>query len=345
MKTKELKQELQNEVNKIVLPDLTEEILTKYNTFKPTEVIKSEKKKRKFIYYLVPSLSLVVGAILLIIIFTLPNRKIPINNVNLISASKEVIGKEVLLAGSILDESITSSTKNMALVKRNENINKLKEDIYLIHEYLITAEMLINKEDVEMAVYNNENPDYSEYKYDMLLDYKTTTYHFYYNESGLYYDHDDLDEVSIYFDGVLVFDNVSYLVKGSRENEENEEFTTKTTIYNGDKKILTVEQELEMDENEYTYIYYDEYGRKDRIIEQSVEYDDLVKEMEISIESGDGEIEQEFSFEYLEKYIKTEYEYEYGEYERELELRIYDYDTFYRYVLVDSEIDHIDINK
>ena len=283
MKTKELKKYLKSEVDKITLPDLSDNILSNTSFNLASQEVKT-KPKRKWLYFMLPSFTLVAVVIILLVIFIRPN-----NNVreNLLNSSKEVIGKEVMLASSILDEN--SNIK----AKLSYNTNKLNEDIDLINEYLETANLIMNEESKELLVYLNDNSDYP-YKYYMTNVSETLA--FYYNESSPYYE-DDLDEVSIDFSGVLIIDEQIYDINGHRENEDNEEFNTDIYIYQNDNLILSIEQETEHKENEYTYTYY-RLNKAYLEVNQNVEYEDGNKKMSIEIEQNN--LEREISFVYLD---------------------------------------------
>lgn len=58
--------------------------------------------------------------------------------------------------------------------------------------------------------------------------------------------------LEVFWSSVTLF----YEVRGHRENEENEEFSTETTIYLAGSPYLQIEQETEVNEYEYTYTYY-----------------------------------------------------------------------------------------
>ena len=344
MNKKDLKEMLKSKANNINLPDKSSDILIKLETFNNVTVVenKVKNKKKKYLFTLIPSLSLAVVIIILIFIF-LPKGKIepndPIINkgdkVNL-TTSKEVIAKEVILAGSILND---NSTK-----LRRYDESDFRRDVDLIHEYLLIANMLMNENNIKMDIYINDNEEYKEYKYYMSLNYENTNLEFYYNESNPYYeDLDDLDEVSVDFSGLILIDNNRYDVLGHRENEENEEFETTTTIYMNDMPYLKVDQETEINEFAYEFTYYDN-GKEYLVIEQEVEFEDGIKETNIKVKENN--VEREFSFTYLKDYIETEYESDSEDDEFELEdLRIYDYRTYYLYVLENSEFKEIKKNK
>lgn len=329
MKTKELKKYLKSEVDKITLPDLSDNILSNTSFNLASQEVKT-KPKRKWLYFMLPSFTLVAVVIILLVIFIRPN-----NNVreNLLNSSKEVIGKEIILASSILDEN--SNIK----AKLSYNTNKLNEDIDLINEYLETANLIINEESKELLIYLNDNSDYP-YKYYMTN--VSETLKFYYNETSPYYE-DDLDEVSIDFSGVLIIDEQIYDIKGHRENEDNEEFNTDIYIYQNDNLILSIEQETEHKENEYTYTYY-RLNKAYLEVNQNVEYEDGNKKMSIEIEQNN--LEREISFVYFKDYILCEYESEEGELEIELEeIYIYEYESYYLYKFPNTNIPDIKKNK
>ena len=140
---------------------------------------------------------------------------------------------------------------------------------------------------------------------------------------------DDFDEISIDFEGIMIIDNQEYQVFGHRENEENEEYEVETNISFNGEKILKVEQETEINENEYTYTYY-QNNQPFREVSQEVETENGRREMSISVKEGNKE--QEFEFTYLEgNKISCEYSLEEGESETEIELMITEYNDYYLY--------------
>lgn len=330
MKTKEVKALLKQEASQVTLPDQSRTILEKYQASPlkatPITTTKTQVQFRKKLL-LWPSLAVTFVVVILLIIFLRPTKPTnPVGSLNM-TASKEVIGKEIILAGAILGD-------NQGNKARQYSESDYIQDVNLIHEYFLTGDMLLNQTNIEMQVSYNDNTDYADYKYVMELVYNTYTYKFYYNESNPSYDGDDLDEVSVDFRGVLVFNSTFYEVRGHRENEENEEFSTETTIYLAGSPYLQIEQETEVNEYEYTYTYYAN-GKKQRVITQEIEYEGGVKEIAISVEENNSE--REFKYTYYKDYVLVEYEASYGQVETELEdLRIYEYEDYYKYSLSNS---------
>lgn len=337
MSSKKIKDILKAEANKIVITDRSQEILEKYQPVKAPVVKETTPKKKWWNLSLGLGLSLVVGIVVLFLILNLNRPNSPVGPTPqpgnpTMTKAKSVIGQEIMLAGS-LTEGEEVIQQPMAL---RANVNY--DDIYLIHDYLLTGEMLLNKTNVEMTIELNTNDMYSEYTYFMKVTYLDSndeeSYDFYYNEYPQE-DGRDNDEVSIDFSGIMIFSSYQLKVEGTRENEENEEFTTITKLFKDDNLFLKIEQETEVNENEYKYTYY-ENNRVTRTVEQEVEYENNKKEMSITVEENN--VEREFNYTYYNDHILCEYELESGNIESEIEVLIYEYDTYYLYVIDEKEI-------
>ena len=321
MTKNDIKEILKKSASEIKLPDLTNSIINNVNVVTKTTV--KAKKRFKLRYLLAPCLA-VASVIIIVLSIFLNNKNISTNNEIDLTTSKLVIGREVMLASSILNDEVNQP------INLRYTQNDYENDINSIHEYLLTCDLLREDIIVDYKLYLNEDENYP-YKYKMLLNYPNFTYTFYYNEVNTEYDFDDLDEVSIDFNGLLLLNETSYSVRGHRENEGNDEFKTETIILQDDMPYLRISQENEEDENEYTYSYY-RNGRIIKEVTQSLEFDDGKREMSISIEENNEETE--ISFTYHNEYIEVEYEIENNEEEFELEdLIIYIFDDHYIYHL------------
>ena len=353
MKNKEVKEHLQKAYKEFSAPELDTSLISKLERARVNqEIIEIKEKQRKF-KWIIPSLSGAIACITLILVtvFTLPGQSsiysspssVTNSNKLPLTKAKSVIGNEIMLA-SILTDNEQTSTLKMARMPQNE----YNDNVYLIHDYLITGEMLLDKQDINMEIYYNDNQDYS-YTYKMIIDYfdsfnNNSHYIFYYNENPLEEDDDsDHDEISISFNGIIIIDDLEYQVVGQRENEENEEFSIETTLSLNNQKIVTIKQETEINENEYDYIYY-RNNLPYREVRQEIETENNRKEMQIEIKENN--FERTFNFEYLTNHqIRCEYEYEDEETETEIEIEllITEYDTYYLYS--SSNYDDVRIEK
>ena len=353
MKNKEVKECLKTAYEDLSNPNFNSDLISKLEIARLSQKKDEVRNQKAHSKWLIPSLSGAFAclAIVLITVFTLPGQtsinSTPSSILNPnqlpLTKAKSVIGNEIILA-SILTDNEKTSTLKMARLAQDD----YESNVYLIHDYLVTGEMLLNKQDVTMEIYYNDNQDYS-YCYKMVINYidafnNSLDYIFYYNETPLEYDSDDdHDEISITFDGIIIIDNFEYHIEGTRENEENEEFSIETTISLNNQKIVTIEQETEVNENEYTYILY-QNNHPYKEVSQEIETENNKKAMQIEIKENNEE--RTFNFEYLTNHqITCEYEYEdeeSGE-EVEIELHITEYNSYYIYS--STGYDDVIINK
>ena len=168
---------LKNSASEIKLPDLTNSILNNVNVVTKTTV--KAKKRFKLRYLLAPCLA-VASVIIIVISIFLNNRNISTNNEIDLTTSKLVIGKEVMLASSILNDEVNQP------INLRYTQNDYENDINSIHEYLLTCDLLREDIVVDYKLYLNEDENYP-YKYKMLLNYPNFTYTFYYNEVNTEY--------------------------------------------------------------------------------------------------------------------------------------------------------------
>lgn len=332
MKKQEVKEKLKQAYEEINVPSFDEGLIQKLEDARLNQTVSPVKKK--FVFPWKPAALLLGAGVVAAMIFIPWNSSSPISsvpgNVIEVTRAKNVISNEIMIAGLLTDE---ETEQIYALRKARSNSENYKESVNLIHEYLLSGELLLNKSDLKTEIFYNDNPNYN-YDYLMEVSYSDANdhlmYQFYYSESKRYEsDEDDFDEISIDFEGVMIIDNQEYQVFGHRENEENEEYEVETNISFNGEKILKVEQETEINENEYTYTYY-QNNQPFREVSQEVETENGRREMSISVKEGNKE--QEFEFTYLDdNKISCEYSLEEGESETEIELMITEYNDYYLY--------------
>lgn len=302
MKNKEVKECLKTAYEDLSNPNFNSDLISKLEIARLSQKKDEVRNQKAHSKWLIPSLSGAFAclAIVLITVFTLPGQtsinSTPSSILNPnqlpLTKAKSVIGNEIILA-SILTDNEKTSTLKMARLAQDD----YESNVYLIHDYLVTGEMLLNKQDVTMEIYYNDNQDYS-YYYKMVINYidafnNSLDYIFYYNETPLEYDSDDdHDEISITFDGIIIIDNFEYHIEGTRENEENEEFSIETTISLNNQKIVTIEQETENDENGLEYTLY---KNKQEVYSTEIEYEIHNNRIKYSFEEEHKE-EREYEF-------------------------------------------------
>ena len=340
MKKEEIITKLKSSYEQIETQHFNNDLISRCEDARLNQEVIEAKKKFAFPFKLIfpiASTCLIAGIIALGV--TLPRIRGEISSsidnpsTVTLTKAKSVISNEIMLA-SILTDNNDLGLRSLRLA-RNEKNQSLgyEETISLIHEYLLTGELLLNKENFVTNIYYNEDENHP-YQYLMEVSYTddldNLSYKFYYSEYKRYEydDEDDLDEISIIFEGELIIDNETYQVNGYRENEEDE-YQIETNIYYLNERILSIEQETEINENEYTYTYY-RNNHEYRKVSQEVEIDNNKKEMSISVEENNKELE--FQFEYLmENKIYCEFELEEGDVESEIELMIEERADYYIY--------------
>ncbi len=334
MKTKDLKDILKIEANKINIPDYSENILAKvdYNT-KP--VADSSCKRKKSTRIIIPSLTGFVTVLAIIILVLFINFKSTEVKPSL-TRGKELIGKEIFVAGNLVD---SNSSKLSKFSQKNSDI--LYDDAKFIHDYLIIGEMMFEQDNIEISVYENNDSNYKEYDYLMQVRYKVETeyfldYDFYYNETQKNNYKNDEKESNSTFEGIMLIGDIEYVVNGEKEIEDDE-YETTTRIFTSSESYIEIKQETEINENEYSYIFY-ENNRKIKELKQSIEIEDNNKEMEIELKDFSTNISKELQFKYLNNYIYCEYEREINEEEVEIELKIYEYADYYEYHFNEDQI-------
>lgn len=291
MKTKDIKSILKSEADKVEIKDFSSDILARANLIPLDNEVKVKPKRRISILskILVPTISLAVVCIFcVLLIFRFNgNGKTPIYTT--VTKAKELIGYEVLQGTSFIDNS------NSSLFKKKLSEDEFRKEINNIHKHLINAEMLLNKDDIEIKI---EVSDDKNYQYKMLFNYKDVNsnnvdYVYYYNEEPLNDEDDDedIDEVNSKISGIVYIDSKKWLIEGEKEVEKDE-FEIELTFKDPENpnSYFTISQETEVNENEYEYKFYNNGNVK--VVKQEIENN------EMTLEIKDNNQTKKYEFEY-----------------------------------------------
>ena len=201
--------------------------------------------------------------------------------------------------------------------------------------------MMLNKEDITIQNQINEDKNYQDYAYKLVVSYQSSMdYTLYYNEQTLFEEdeEEDIDEVSSQLEGIMIKNGTPFVVKGQKE-VENDEFECELIIYEDDTKqnYIKINQETETNENEYTYEFFKD-GRCIRELSLELEIENNKKEM--SIEIQEGNLEKEFTFEYnlTLNEIRCTYENDTDDIEIK-DIIIYIHDEYYLYVFSKLDVE------
>ena len=292
MKTKDIKTILKSEADKVEIKDFSSNILARANLVpldKEEIVVKPRKRISIICKILVPTLSLglvCVFCVLLFIRFNNNQTTPPIYTT--VTKAKELIGYEVIQGTNLIDNS-------NSLLKRKLSNSEFEQECKTIHKHLVNAEMLMNKEDIDITI---EVSDDKNYQYKMLFDYKDVTgdvvkYVYYYNEEALNDDDDDkdIDEVNSKISGIVFIDSKKWIVEGEKEVEKDE-YEIELTFRDPENpnSYFSISQETEVNENEYEYKFYN--NGNVTVVKQEIEKN------EMSLEIKENNQTKKYEFEY-----------------------------------------------
>ena len=98
----------------------------------------------------------------------------------------------------------------------------------------------------------NTDEEYKEYETKMTVSYQDTSYVAYYNETPVDEKFDDFDEVETKLDGIMLMNDVTYKISGTKE-VEGDEIETTIKSYIDQNNWVVVEQSIENGEQEFEY--------------------------------------------------------------------------------------------
>lgn len=350
---KKLREDILQQIDETKLTNVqSSKILASYLEKKEAK----SKKHSKLLKGLIPSLSFAVVAAIVIpvgIKFGIngedPNiPPIPPSPVTLAGSNEIAFG--VLSAANLSGHIDNSSPLGLRKSLRVIDFDTLDEKVQMINPYMYTAEEMLDANmrlDDKYEVYYNEDVGYESYQYKMIYDDKSTI--FYFNESKLPGDNDwDEDEIEEEFrlDGLMLLqDNSTYEVIGSRELEQEsdeQEYALNLRIYFDENRshYLEVKREVEQESNEYEESY--KYTRYENGRE--------VSEIELSFEEEDGDYVEIETFDrnssnvdgdfFVRKVNNSELEIDYTLSNDRSTMQVYIEDEGTNYHYVDSNVNY-----
>ena len=314
MKNKEIKKIIKDASSKIIINDYQEEILRRVD-YTPLE-----KETKKFNFKPVLSFSLLAAAFIVTLVTVLPkitNPSTPNSPITL-TQSKKSLSYEIQALGAFIPNDSNNSTNLKRLAKfKNSNENNYQEIASDIKDYLLTGEMMFEKDSVKTSLEKNNDTNYSNYEYKLTstfidgAQYKSS-YIIYYKENITIED-DKKNETSSVLQGVMLKDNQEYKIICNKEIEQDECELELTIFLNENKSdYIVIEQEIEKFENEYTYMVYKD-NKKTEETSLEIETKNNKKEMSIELKKYDINGKElsidEYEFEYIDDTtIKCSYE-------------------------------------
>ena len=320
MKNKEIKKIIKDASSKIVINDYQKEILSRVD-YTPLE-----KETKKFNFKPALSFSLLAVALVVTLVTVLPkitNTSNPNSQITL-TQSKKSLSYEIQALGAFLpNESNNSSLKRLAKFK-NSNENNYQEIASDIKDYLLTGEMMFEKDNVITSLEKNNDTNYNNFEYKLtstfidIAQYRSS-YIIYYNENITIED-DKKNETSSVLQGVMLKDNQEFEIICNKEIEQDEcELELKIFLNENKSDYIVIEQEIEKFENEYTYMVYKD-NKKTEETSLEIETKNNKKEMSIELKkydiNGKELSRDEYDFEYKDDTtIECSYENDLVEYE------------------------------
>ena len=350
---KKLREDILQQIDENALTNVqSSKILASYLEKKEVK----SKKHSKLLKGLIPSLSF---ALVLAIVIPVgikfgmngedPNiPPIPPSPITLAGANEIAFG--VLSASNLSNHVDNSSPLGVRKSLRLIDVTALDEKVQMINPYMYTAEEMLDvnmRLDDKYDIYYNEDVGYESYQYKMIYDDNATI--FYFNETKLPGDDDwDEDEIEEEFrlDGLMLLqDNSTYLVEGSRELEQEsdeQEYALNLRIYFDENRshYLEVKREVEQESNEYEESY--KYTRYENGRE--------VSEIELSFEEEDGDYVEIETFDrnsssvdgdfFVRKVNNSELEIDYTLSNDRSTMQVYIEDEGANYHYVDSNVNY-----
>lgn len=339
MKTKDLKKLLQKEANQIPIGNYQQQILSQVQVENMVEEKTPTKKKKLGLWFssFVAATACVCVVLFAVINSTKPNHPTPPPSTQ-VSKAKQLLSYEMVALGNVVDSSYEST---LQIKRKQEPTNEQIQIVEEIHEYLITGEMMLNKENITIQNQINKDVNYPDYAYQLIVSYQSLTdYTLYYNEQTLFEEDEDedIDEVASKLEGVMIKNEIPFLIEGKKE-VENDEFECELIIYEDATKqnYIKINQETETNENEYAYEFFKD-GKCIRELSLELEIENNKKEM--SIEIQEGNLEKEFTFEYnlTLNEIRCTYENDTDDIEIK-DIIIYIHDEYYLYVFSKLDVE------
>lgn len=190
--------------------------------------------------------------------------------------------------------------------KRSRNYTNNEYDMIAlnINPYLLLSASILNEGSISYVTLNNDN----EYSHNMKISLNVYNYHqeyqFSYNEVK---NKENKHEISYIIEGMIISNNTSYVIKGTREISNDEcEVDLKLFLDESNNEYIELSQETEKRENEYSYSHY----INNKLYEEfEIEHEINGTTNKIEIEVSKENTNYEYEFIYLSNHIETKYEF------------------------------------
>lgn len=300
---KDVIRRIKEESNNLSVPNLRKETINMINN-----------KESKVKVYKRPSLKLALGGICLFVIALAIIIPLSLGSDNTkdshqVSQSRRTYAQQAATLFSLVGDSTTNLSLGFTESEANEIADRLDD-------YMMLIEEVSNKENTTYELLELSEGDYKyQLNYSIDINGNKQQYTMFFNETPKNQDDDDdLDEVSSRINGYILKDNVKYYVSGEKEVEDEETEVELRLYLSSDRgTYYEVSQEIESNENEYEYKYYENY-QEVKSFELSIEKDLWKKEISLEITELDREISLEIEY-YKSKII---IEFEMPDYEGEV---------------------------
>lgn len=295
MKNKDLKKYINSLVETTEVSPLDPSFLQRIN-YEPNE---TPKKLFNFAFLKVALISfacILIGVFVVIMIDRGTTITPPVNLTEVtISKTKKQLAYQTIGCYGLIE----SMTSNGSLLLSNNNNEQIKKDI---EKYLTLTNSYLDLSHIELTLYENSETGYK-YEYHFKLNEEEVI--LYFNETSEK-DYDDIDEVSSKIEGILYMNEKEYRVLGQKEVEEAE-VETSLKVYVDTNFYIEVNQEIELGENEYEFMYYQ---NNKKIQDFSIEIENGASSTFVEIEEKNlnGQIDNSFEFELKNNIIYCEFE-------------------------------------
>lgn len=288
----------------------------------PQVVLNNAPKRSKGFAFKVaiPALAGALGIVIVFISVILPlfNKQ---TNPPITARAEDVFYKEIFALGNVLSH-LEDETVAVSLTE-----GEFRQICGECVNYLLTGDAFLQKDNMTSSVYKNTGEEYAEYEYVARVRFIdsgsfTTEYVTYYNEAKR--------QGETLVSGIMIIGQTEYRMEGERE-QEDDEVESELRIYLGEDSYISVSNETEINENEFTYEWV-QGGNVVKGVSLEIEYENGLKQTEIEItENGRT---QGYEFSYHAQTITCEYEDD----DREEEFIIYIHDEYYLFVHEDYEV-------
>lgn len=164
---------------------------------------------------------------------------------SVIKTKEDVFAYSAFSGTALLSNSMQATTSLAKSEVSSEQIDK-------INNYIDIFDNLVNGNGLKQETVANTDEEYKEYETKMTVSYQDTSYVAYYNETPVDEKFDDFDEVETKLDGIMLMNDVTYKISGTKE-VEGDEIETTIKSYIDQNNWVVVEQSIENGEQEFEY--------------------------------------------------------------------------------------------